>query len=108
MSHNLRALLLGSPLRSSSREQLTRWLLANRTGDARLRAGLPAAWHIGDKTGSGDFGTANDVAVIWPPGRAPVIASVYITQTDASVEERNAAIADIARGLPAVIEASSS
>jgi beta-lactamase class A len=105
MSHNLRALLLGSPLRNSSREQLTRWLLANRTGDARLRAGLPAAWRIGDKTGSGDFGTANDVAVIWPPGRAPVIASVYITQTDASVEESNAAIADIARGLPAVIEA---
>jgi hypothetical protein len=34
-----------------------------------------------------------------------VIASVYITQTDASVEESNAAIADIARGLPAVIEA---
>ncbi|WP_298235390.1 class A beta-lactamase [uncultured Azohydromonas sp.] len=103
MGGNLHALLLGRHLGSASREQLTRWLLDNRTGDARLRAGLPAAWRIGDKTGSGDFGTANDVAVIWPPGRAPVIASVYITQAGASFEARNAAIADIARQLPEVL-----
>ena len=105
MGRNLRALLLDAHLAPASREQLARWLLANRTGDARLRAGLPAAWRVGDKTGSGDFGTANDVAVIWPPGRAPVIASVYITETGASMDERNAAIADIARALPAALDA---
>jgi beta-lactamase class A len=105
MSRNLHALVLGKHLTRGSRDQLVRWLLANRTGDARLRAGLPAAWRIGDKTGSGDFGTANDVAVIWPMGRDPVIASVYITQSGASFEDRNAAIADIARALSAVISA---
>lgn len=103
MGANLRALLLGRHLGSASREQLKRWLLDNRTGDARLRAGLPVGWRVGDKTGSGDFGTANDVAVIWPPGRAAVIASVYITQTGASFEARNAAIADVARQLPEVL-----
>ncbi|MDZ5458494.1 class A beta-lactamase [Azohydromonas lata] len=105
MGRNLRTLLLGPHLAPASREQLARWLQANRTGDARLRAGLPAAWRVGDKTGSGDFGTSNDVAVIWPPGRAPVIASVYVTECGAAFEDRNAAIADVARALPAALEA---
>lgn len=105
MSHNLSALVLGKHLKADSRDRLVRWLLANRTGDARLRAGLPAAWRVGDKTGSGDFGTANDVAVIWPAGRAAIIASVYITQTDASFDDRNAAIADIARALARAMNA---
>lgn len=102
MGASLRALVLGQRLAPGSREQFVRWLLANRTGDARLRAGLPAAWRVGDKTGSGDFGTASDVAVIWPPGRPAVFASVYITQTAAAFDDRNAAIADIARALSAV------
>nr|WP_238446727.1 serine hydrolase [Azohydromonas australica] len=75
MSHNLRTLVLGKLLTLASRDQLERWLTANRTGDARPRAGLPAAWHIADKTGIGDFGTANDVAVIWPLGREAVVAT---------------------------------
>jgi beta-lactamase class A len=50
-------------------------------------------WRIGDKTGSGDFGTTNDVAVIWPPDRKPLIVSVYMTETQTSSDERNAAIA---------------
>nr|WP_232540149.1 class A beta-lactamase [Azohydromonas aeria] len=103
MSTCLQALVLDQRLAPESRGQFVRWLLANRTGDARLKAGLPATWRIGDKTGSGDFGTANDVAVIWPPGRSAVIASVYITQTVASFDDRNAAIAEIARVLSTVV-----
>jgi beta-lactamase class A len=76
---------------------LVRWLLANRTGNARLKAGLPVAWRVGGKTGSGGFGTTNDVAVIWAPGRAAVVANVCITQTRAPFGDRNAAMADIAR-----------
>jgi beta-lactamase class A len=41
----------------------------------------------------------NDVAVIWPPGRGPVIVSIYMTQTTASFDDRNAGIAEIARSL---------
>lgn len=99
MARTLRALVLGDVLSSQSRELLAKWLVANRTGDARLRAGLPADWRIGDKTGSGGYGTTNDIAVIWPPERGPVIASIYLTETDAPLSDRNAAIAEIGRTL---------
>ncbi len=43
------------------------WLLANQTGASRLRAGVPPGWRVGDKTGTGNHGTTNDVAIVWPP-----------------------------------------
>jgi beta-lactamase class A len=98
MAKNLRALMLGNVLSAGSRHQLTAWLVGNKTGDARLRAGLPG-WRIGDKTGSGEHGTANDVAVLWPPGRAPMVVTVYLTNTSASAERRNAAIAEVGRAI---------
>jgi len=79
MLADMRALLLGEHLSAASREQLTAWLAANKTGDARLRAGLPKAWRIGDKTGTGERGTSNDIAVIWPEGRAPILVVAYLT-----------------------------
>ena len=101
MTANLRALVAGNALTQPSRDQLTAWLVANQTGGAKLRAGLPGDWRVGDKTGGGDWGTTNDVAVIWPPGRKPVIVSVYLTGTKASFDDRNAAIAAIGRALEA-------
>jgi len=99
MTANLQALVVGDALFQSSRDQLTAWLVANQTGGAKLRAGLPVGWRVGDKTGGGDWGTTNDVAVIWPAGRKPVIVSVYITDTKASFDDRNAAIAAVGRAL---------
>jgi beta-lactamase class A len=97
MAANLRALALDKALSAQSREQLVRWLIANKTGDTRLRAGLPAGWRVGDKTGSGERGTTNDVGVFWPPDRAPVIVSIYLTQTSASPAQRNATLATVGR-----------
>jgi beta-lactamase class A len=101
MAANLRTLLLGSTLSPVSREKLTGWLLGNKTGDARLRAGLPAAWRVGDKTGSGERGSTNDVAVLWPPGanRAPILLAVYLTDTTQPPERRNAALAAVGRAV---------
>ncbi len=102
MSETLATLITGETLSEASRRQLADWMIANRTGDAKLRAGLPKDWRIGDKTGGGAYGTMNDVAVIWPAGRqAPIVASFYLTETDASFDERNAAFAEIARALAA-------
>ncbi|MEM5310139.1 class A beta-lactamase [Paraburkholderia sp. JHI869] len=96
MVANLRELLLGQRLSTPSREQLIAWLVANKTGDARLRAGLPKDWRVGDKTGTGDRGTANDVAIVWPAGRAPVLVTTYLTgATHASPAQRDAAIAQV-------------
>lgn len=66
MLGNLRELLLGERLSASSREQLVAWLVANQTGGERIRLKLPKDWRVGDKTGTGDYGTANDVAILWP------------------------------------------
>ncbi|WP_035692706.1 class A beta-lactamase [Azospirillum halopraeferens] len=99
MLANLQALVTGDALSGPSRERFTDWLVANRTGEARLRAGLPGGWRTGDRTGAGANGTNNVVAVIWPPGRAPVFATVYITRTKATFETTNAAMADIGRAL---------
>lgn len=101
MTANLQALVVDDALSQPSRDQLTAWLVANQTGGAKLRAGLPGDWRVGDKTGGGDWGTTNDVAVIWPPGRKPVIVSVYLTGTKASFDDRNAAIAAVGRAVEA-------
>ncbi|ASW01818.1 class A beta-lactamase [Paraburkholderia aromaticivorans] len=95
MLGNLRELLLGEHLSPPSRAQLLAWLAANETGGARIRARLPKEWGVGDKTGTGDHGTANDVAILWPPGRGPVLVTVYLTETDGNAARSNAAIANV-------------
>jgi beta-lactamase class A len=100
MASDLQALVLTDALSAKSRKQLIEWLSANKTSGKRLRAGLPAGWRVGDKTGTGDRGTANDVAVIWPPSsRAPVIVTVYLTGATVSADEQSAVIADVARAV---------
>ena len=68
-------------LKPASREKLVQWMVDTKTGSARIRAGLPASWKSGDKTGSGWGSTynnkTNDVAIFWPPARPPVIVTAY-------------------------------
>jgi beta-lactamase class A len=99
MLANIRVLVLGEALSPPSRDQLKRWMLANKTGGGRLRAGLPGDWAVGDKTGSGEFGTTNDVGVIWPPGRAPIAVTIYFTETKAPLEQRIAVLASVGRAI---------
>ncbi len=99
MTANLNALILGDALSSASRNRLTHWMIANKTGDARLRAGLPKDWRVGDKTGSGDRGTTNDIGVAWRPDQGPIIIAAYLTQTTAPTDQRNAALAAVARAI---------
>ena len=107
MLAGLRALTLGTALAPASRERLLGWLWDNRTGDARLRAGLPAGWRAGEKTGSGEHGTTNDVGLVWPPGEvaggAPVLVAAYLTGTTAPAETRNATLAAVARAVAAAL-----
>jgi len=97
MAGLLEKLVFGDVLTSNSRRQLTSWLKGNLVGDTLLRAGIPNDWQIGDKTGAGNFGSRTIAAVMWPPSSAPVIATIYITETEATFEERNEAIAQIGR-----------
>jgi beta-lactamase class A len=89
MLRAMRAVLLDKKLSETSRRQLETWLIGDKVGDKRVRAGLPPSWRVGDKTGSGDNGTANTIAILWPPGRAALLATVYYTGSSASVDVRN-------------------
>jgi beta-lactamase class A len=71
-------------------------------GAHSLRAGLPADWRVGDKTGSGEHGARNDIAILWPPGRAPILACVYFAESNLSDDAREAAIADVGRVIASV------
>jgi beta-lactamase class A len=97
MLENLRQIALGDVLSRRSRERLTTWLIANKTGDKRLRAGLPADWRVGDKTGAGGNGATNDIAVIWPPGRGPIVVTAYFAESPASPDDRNIVLAQVGR-----------
>jgi beta-lactamase class A len=90
MSEDMRQVLLGDVLSEASRRELEAWLIDDKVGDKRIRAGLPPAWRIGDKTGSGDHGTANTIGILRPPERAPIIAAVYYTESSAPMDVRNA------------------
>ena len=99
MATTLSKLVLGTALSPASRAQLATWMVATKTGNDRLRAGLPKSWRVGDKTGTGERGTANDIAVIWPTGRAPMVMTVYLTGASGTAATKNAVIADVARAV---------
>ena len=97
MAQTLQRLILGDGLAAPARAMLTGWLQSNEVGGPLLRAGLPADWMIADRTGAGGYGTRGIAAVMEPPGRAPIVAAIYITGTEASLDKRNAAIAALGR-----------
>ncbi len=99
MLQTMHKLVLGDVLTPASRAWLQRWLAETSTGDKRLRAGAPG-WKVGDKTGTARSGTSNDIGVLWPAGGgAPVLVTCYLTQSTASPEQRDAAIAQVARAV---------
>jgi len=99
MLGSLRAVTLGEALSPASRALFTGWLVDCRTGGQRLRAGLPAAWRVGDKTGTGERGTYNDIGLAWPPGRAPLFIAAYLTGNPGPAERANGALAAVARAV---------
>jgi beta-lactamase class A len=97
IADDIRKLVLGDALSAKSRDQLAAWLIANKTGDARLRAGLPNGWRVGDKTGSGGHAATNDIAVIWPPDRGPIVVAAYFAESSEPNEARYAVLAEVGR-----------
>jgi beta-lactamase class A len=97
MTQSLQKILLGDALSPQSRAQAERWLIDCKTCDNRLRAGLPASWRIGDKTGTGANVSVNTIAILRPPQRAPLLVAVYCTGSTLPVNELEAAHAAVAR-----------
>jgi beta-lactamase class A len=104
MASTLQSLVLGTrALTAPSRAQLTAWLIGNKTGDTRLRAGMAKDWRVGDKTGTGAHGTSNDIGVVWPPNTPPVVITTYLTGANVSAAQQNATLASVARATTAML-----
>ncbi|MFC4050243.1 class A beta-lactamase [Actinomadura syzygii] len=95
---DLRALTVGDALARPDRARLIGWLKATVTGDERIRAGLPKSWTVGDKTGTaGVYGNAVDIAITWPPDRAPLVMAILTTRPGAGDAADEKAVAETAR-----------
>lgn len=106
------ATLLGpSGLPPDARATLRQWMIDTETGAKRLRAGLPAHWIAGDKTGTygaaGQSPKVNDVAWIEPPGRAPLVVAAYFdvgVVTDSPRDQDQAVLAEVGRLVAAHVD----
>jgi beta-lactamase class A len=101
MAADFERIVLGGVLKPASRAALTGWLTHSKTGVGRLKAGLPAGWRLGHKTGTGMHGSSNDAGVVWRPHGAPLIVSVYLTGSRLGDAGRDAVIAGVARAVVA-------
>ncbi|NTJ63650.1 class A beta-lactamase [Agrobacterium rhizogenes] len=90
-------LTLGNTLSETSRDQLVNWLVANTTGNNRLRAGLPKEWKVGDKTGTGNNGSYADIAVIWPPDRGAILVTTFVAEATAPAKDVEAVFAEVGK-----------
>ncbi len=97
MAGNLRRFVLGDVLSAASRGQLTSWMVDCKTGDNRLRGGLPSGWKIADKTGSNGKDASGDIAVAWPNAGGPVLIAAYTQGGSPTAPQLQAVFAEIGR-----------
>lgn len=93
----LHRLLAPGTLSAGSRQRLETWMIESPTGRRRLRAGLPAGWTAGDKTGTGPAGETNDIAFVDVPGRGRRFIAAYYEAPGRSLADREPVLAQVAR-----------
>ncbi|PDZ04033.1 class A beta-lactamase [Bacillus cereus] len=91
---NLKNFTIGNALPDHKRNILTEWMKGNATGDKLIRAGVPTDWIVGDKSGAGSYGTRNDIAIVWPPNRAPIIIAILSSKDEKEATYDNQLIAE--------------
>jgi beta-lactamase class A len=94
-------LVLGDALTADKRALLKDWLERNVTGATRIRAGLPKGWTVADKTGTGDYGRTNDIAIVWPPHTAPLVVAIMSDRSGYGSPPEHALIAETTRQIVA-------
>jgi beta-lactamase class A len=97
MAHSLSTLVLGDVLGGLERKQLEQWMRDSTTGKERIRAGVPVDWQSADKTGTGDYGTTNDIGIVWPPAKPPIVIVTYYTQAKQNAKPRSDVLATATR-----------
>lgn len=91
-----RQLVLGNALPPEQRSLVTNWLKTSTTGAQDVRAAAPKGWVVADKTGHGDYGRANDIAVVWPPSAAPLVMAIMSDRHGYNAQAEYAIVAEAA------------
>jgi len=97
MAGNLRRFVLGEVLSPASRQHLAEWLVGCKTGNNRLRGGLPKNWKVGDKTGNNGKDASGDIAIAWPDAGGPVLLCAYTQGGSPTPKQFEAVFAEIGR-----------
>lgn len=98
----LAALQEGKGLKPASRDLLLGWMRATKTFPTRLKGRLPAGTDVAHKTGSagmqdGLSAATNDIGIITLPDGRHLAVAVFLRDSKAPDEARDAAIAKVAR-----------
>lgn len=99
MNKTLHHILFEDVLAQNSKKQLKEWMQGNTVSDSLLRSVLPQGWSIADRSGAGANGSRGITAAIWTDEREPLIISIYLTQTNLSMPERNQVINEIGKAI---------
>ncbi|MCU5646115.1 class A beta-lactamase [Bacillus cereus] len=105
IAKTLQSFTLGTVLPSEKRELLVDWMKRNTTGDKLIRAGVPKGWEVADKTGAGSYGTRNDIAVIWPPNKKPIVLAILSNHDKEDAEYDDKLIADATKTVLNILKA---
>jgi beta-lactamase class A len=97
MLADLQNVLTGDTLTPPTRQRLIDSMANSTTGVRRLKAGLPPDWRIASKTGTGENGATNDIAALFPPGRAPIFVAAYYTGSVRPGSDREKVLAEVGR-----------
>ncbi|MGX5519068.1 class A beta-lactamase BlaIII [Bacillus cereus] len=105
IAKTLQSFTLGTVLPSEKRELLVDWMKRNTTGDKLIRAGVPKGWEVADKTGAGSYGTRNDIAVIWPPNKKPIVLAILSNHDKEDAKYDDKLIADATKTVLNILKA---
>lgn len=93
MAMSLQKLTLGDVLTPSQQTQLVAWMRNNTTSYQRVRQATPLGWNVADKTGTGNYGIANDIGILWSPLCKPIVLSIYTARNKADAKHRDDIVA---------------
>lgn len=93
MAISVEKLTLGNILAKPLRVQLVTWMRNSTTSYKRIRAGVPIAWVVADKTGTGNYGIANDIGILWSPACKPIVLAIYTVRNQQDAKSRDDIVA---------------
>ena len=98
LAKDLQLYLLGDLLRDDKKILLASWMSDNSITDDLIKAGVPKDWKVVDKSGAGiNYGMRNDIAVIFPPNKKPIVVAIMTRRNEAGARYDNELVADVTR-----------